>query len=569
MYAALKETLLQVFIAYLPAFSCQIYTMKPERISKAHYNIGFFSSLSVLLCMMLSFYYFKATVQPFDFRLIPYTLGILYGGYLMGSFIVGFYILVLIGFSFADYPVAMWSDALIYLTPFLFLYISKFRQAGTRKRVYIVMSFAVLGILLYFVYYVIALWNHTIIFDMEVLLFMTIFGAVFLGAAGLVVYFVESAREKAYLQQGYISVWRQYRQEAHKLHQVIDAPPLGVISVDANERITGINQMMLSMLFREDNMPQGNHLIGREYHSVIQTTRFWRGQELLVHRVLRGESLQSDVITVEDRTYLIRAASMKNQETGEIVGAVAMMHDITELVQLRAEMGNMERLSLVGQMAASITHEIRNPMAVVRGFIQLMKQKSPDHLDDYYKIVMEELDRANSIINDFLSLAQNRIVEKERIHLHDLINTISPLLQADANLRGQEIMLKLQECVPELLLNPKEIKQLLLNLARNAMEAMDEKGSLIIETRYEGQGVDLIVKDNGPGIPKATLDKLFEPFFTTKTKGTGLGLPLCLSIVERHNGTIRVESEEGQGTTFIVSFRTEDTLQTMLQPQAI
>lgn len=130
-------------------------------------------------------------------------------------------------------------------------------------------------------------------------------------------------------------------------------------------------------------------------------------------------------------------------------------------------------------------------------------------------------------------------------------------------------MLKLQECVPELLLNPKEIKQLLLNLARNAMEAMDEKGSLIIETRYEGQGVDLIVKDNGPGIPKATLDKLFEPFFTTKTKGTGLGLPLCLSIVERHNGTIRVESEEGQGTTFIVSFRTEDTLQTMLQPQAI
>lgn len=218
-------------------------------------------------------------------------------------------------------------------------------------------------------------------------------------------------------------------------------------------------------------------------------------------------------------------------------------------------MNHVERLSLVGQMAAGITHEIRNPMSVVRGFLQLMKEQSPSSLDHYYRIVMEELDRANCIINDFLSIAQNQVVNMERCSLHDIIKELTPLLWADANLRGQSIEVGLDEQVPSLFLNAKEIKQVILNLARNGMEAMDGKGQLTLQTKLTPSGVEMIVKDTGMGIPSALKEKLFEPFYTTKVQGTGLGLALCLSIVERHGGNITVESEEGSGTAVIVFFR--------------
>ncbi|MEC0153536.1 ATP-binding protein [Paenibacillus macerans] len=238
---------------------------------------------------------------------------------------------------------------------------------------------------------------------------------------------------------------------------------------------------------------------------------------------------------------------------------MAIVQDITELETLRMERGHVERLSLVGQMAAGITHELRNPMAVVRGFLQLMREKSPSNLDHYYRIVLDELDRANGIINDFLSLAQNRPMENELCDLHDIIMELTPLLWADANLRGQTIEVKLDEQVPALLLNGKEIKQLILNLARNAMEAMEGKGQLTMETRLADSGVELLVTDTGPGIPPSQQAKLFEPFYTTKEKGTGIGLALCLSIIERHRGKISVRSGEGEGTTFTVFFPFAET----------
>jgi signal transduction histidine kinase len=214
----------------------------------------------------------------------------------------------------------------------------------------------------------------------------------------------------------------------------------------------------------------------------------------------------------------------------------------------------MERLSLVGQMAASITHEIRNPMAVIRGFVQLLQERSPQSQHEYYRIIMEELDRTNQIINDFLSLAQNRELKMEFASLNASIQDIVPLLLADANLRGQSLKVNLCPELPGMMLNDREMKQMLLNLARNGMEAMGEKGVLSISTTYMDQEVSIHIRDEGVGIPQEKMKHLFEPFFTTKTRGTGLGLPLCLSIVERHRGKIEVQSAEGQGTVFIVTF---------------
>lgn len=557
MLDALKETLLQVFIAYLPALALQVYLMKPARIARAYVSVGVFSILSVFLCMLFSFYYLKEIAQPFDFRVIPYVIGILYGGYRLGGAIVLLYLLIQYGFNIAQYPMSFWADPLLYITPVLFLFMNRFCLANSHMRMYMVMNFSLVGMALYIFSYSVALWDQNIAFQSHVFLFMALFGLVLLITAIAVVFLVESVREKTHIQHGYTVVWRKYQQEAEKLRQVIDTTPLGVYAVDANARITNFNQQLLNILRAHGHEYEHEEVIGLDAAEFFSNLQLWEDNELYLFNALRGERVHNEVRVVDDRTYLVHGDAMRNQQTGEIVGAVGMMHDITELEHLRAEMGNMERLSLVGQMAASITHEIRNPMAVVRGFIQLMRQKNPGHMDDYYNIVMEELDRANGIINDFLSLAQNRIVEKEEIDLHHLLKQTEPLLWADANLRGQEVVLELDTYIPPLLLNPKEMKQMLFNLTRNAMEAMGEKGKLTISTQYveEQSIVELRVTDTGLGIPDVILEKLFEPFYTTKQKGTGLGLPLCLSIIEGHGGSIRVESKPNQGTTFIVTFK--------------
>jgi PAS domain S-box-containing protein len=337
--------------------------------------------------------------------------------------------------------------------------------------------------------------------------------------------------------------------ESGKLKAYLEYMPLAAAILDRQGNIIHINTTMLEYYrLRIPDLHKVN-AIGVHFSMFVESDRL---QEMVssFDKALQGER---DTRLYKSGPYVYMSSiSPIYESNGEISEALYVVQDMTELEMLRSEMGNVERLSLVGQMAAGITHEIRNPMAVVRGFLQLMREKSPVSLDHYYRIVMEELDRANGIINDFLSLAQNRIVEKEEGHLHSLVEELEPLLWADANLRGQSIELKLGDCVPNLYLNPKEIKQLILNLARNGMEAMDEKGVLTILTRSDGEYVEVEVRDTGQGIPAERIGKLFEPFFTTKAKGTGLGLSLCKRIVERHHGTISVHSVEGEGTSFII-----------------
>lgn len=370
--------------------------------------------------------------------------------------------------------------------------------------------------------------------------------SIFNGA--LLIYYLESMFNKLFPDRSY-----QSNSEKMLLKQIMDMVPLGMAVVDRRGNIRMLNEQL--MLNYKQTYPQvsGDELIGSSFYGLFEGAA---QQEYVYHRIdqaFQGIRSSGELVRSGTNIYSTGAFPLVHPRTRLIEGAVAIVHDITELEKLKSEFINVERLSLVGQMAASITHEIRNPMAVVRGFLQLMKEKSPDTLDHYYRIVMDELDRANGIISDFLSLAQNRIVEKEEYHIHDIIHELSPLLWADANLRGQSIDLKLGSNVPRLHLNSKEMKQLILNLCRNGMEAMDDKGILTIETRLAGEAVELCIIDTGLGIPKDKLERLFEPFFTTKSKGTGLGLALCMSIVQRHNGSISVQSEEGEGTVFTVS----------------
>ncbi len=228
-------------------------------------------------------------------------------------------------------------------------------------------------------------------------------------------------------------------------------------------------------------------------------------------------------------------------------------NDITELRRYQYEIARLDRLNLVGEMSAGIGHEIRNPMTTVRGFLQLLSGKDRFAQDkEYMNLMIEELDRANSIITEFLSLAKNKSVELKRQSLNQKVRTIFPLLFADAIKQDKIIEMQLGD-IPYIVIDKNEIKQLILNLVRNGLEAMLPGGMLFIKTFKDDYGVVLAVQDQGTGIAPEVLKKIGTPFFTTKDDGTGLGLAVCYSIAQRNNAKIDIETGS-TGTTFYVRF---------------
>lgn len=246
------------------------------------------------------------------------------------------------------------------------------------------------------------------------------------------------------------------------------------------------------------------------------------------------------------------AATEKIELSGKRCLLVAII-DITERKRFEKEMLRYEQLSLVGQMAAGIGHEIRNPMTTVRGFLQMLGAKQDlQAYQEYFSLMIDELDRANAIISEFLSLSRNRPVELQLQSLNAILSALAPLIEADAQNGEKSFYLRL-ESIPHLLLNDKEIRQIVLNLARNALEAMEPGGVLTLKTYMEEKEVILAVEDNGPGIPADVLTKIGTPFYTTKDQGTGLGLAVCYSIAARHQASMTVQSLPGR-TVFAVKF---------------
>lgn len=540
-----KDSLLQVLIAFLPVFMFLVWYSRREKTRHSHIFISVVCGLSMILSMQ-----FPIIEQGIvlDFRQNLVIIGSLYGGIPSASILLVLYGATKISQNPHQWEYLLFALYLFIFVPLLFSKISVFGRSvrSVRLKIIVVLCSVLFAIPLctcIFYFTDMSLAKH-----FQVILGIVIYGTISLAITLLSVHFIELAFERIEFQYQHYEVSKKYRNEMRRLQQFIDNTPLLVIISNKHGSITHVNDLTVKFLHPLDR----KEIVNMDISLLMQKFDFPNDSNL--QRVIQGEEKFTEILKVRDRTLYTIICPIKDMATDETAGLFFIGHDITELQSLKDEVGKIERLSLVGQMAASITHEIRNPMAVIRGFVQLLNERSSDDQQSYFRIVLEELDRVNAIINDFLSLAQNRIVPKEPSMLHEIINELLPLIWADANMRGQSIDLRLSEHMDSLEMNSKEIKQLILNLARNGMEAMNDKGVLRIETINFKDTVQLRVIDTGAGIPQDKLVHLFEPFYTTKTNGTGLGLPLCLSIVEGHNGKIHVESTVDVGTTFIISF---------------
>lgn len=239
---------------------------------------------------------------------------------------------------------------------------------------------------------------------------------------------------------------------------------------------------------------------------------------------------------------------------GELL-LLTMISDLTEHKQYEHELQRLSQLHLVGEVAAGIGHEVRNPMTTVRGFLQLMLMQGKNTLEPaYLQVMIEELDRANQIITEFLSLAKDHMVQLKRENLNDLIRKIKPLIEADASVTGKMITTHLTP-VDSIEMDSKQITQLILNFVRNALEATDDNGWIQLKTYMQDGCAVLVIEDNGPGIPPDVVEQIWKPFYTTKENGSGLGLAVCFSIANKHGATIDLSTGK-EGTAFYVRFKT-------------
>jgi len=242
-------------------------------------------------------------------------------------------------------------------------------------------------------------------------------------------------------------------------------------------------------------------------------------------------------------------------QEGRALAREGIFREITTRKNLEQMTVKLEKLNVVGQMAVSIAHEIRNPLTTVYGYLQFLKNKKEECVNykEQFAIMVEELNKANVIISEYLLLAHNKRVELKNSDLNKLINQVYPLLQVSTGRADIQVKLDLAD-IPNLLIDESEIRQLLINLLRNGVGAMSSGGTITIRTFLENDKAVLAITDQGSGIPANILENMGTPFLTTKEDGTGLGLPICYQIVSRHNAVMDVSSNV-DGTTFFIRFK--------------
>jgi len=254
-----------------------------------------------------------------------------------------------------------------------------------------------------------------------------------------------------------------------------------------------------------------------------------------------GGNPAAGILQVED----LSAAVQLEDEVRRLTQDADAMYGAENLLQ-------SEKLAAAGQLAAGIAHEIRNPLTSLKGFLQLLKSGSSSTAkrDAYLTIMLEELGRIEQILGELLVLSRPRAVQFAKTRIAHLIRHVVLLLQPQAVMRGVEIKVRPISETAYIYCDENQIKQVLINIVKNGIEAMEHGGTLSIEATADHDTAAIRIADQGTGIPPDKLDRLGSPFFTTKENGTGLGLTVCYRIMRNHGGRIEVDSRQGEGTTF-------------------
>ncbi len=328
---------------------------------------------------------------------------------------------------------------------------------------------------------------------------------------------------------------------------VIENIDEGVIITDSNQRILSVNPAFTQItgyqeyevFGKKPSIIQSGRHDQKFYEAMwskIEKTGRWQGE--IWNRRKNGEEFLEEIT-------ITRVAN----EKGEITHYVALFKDVTEKRITEELLHKSERLAVVGQLAAGMAHEIRNPLTSIKGFVQLISGQS-SQTEPYAKIILSELDRINHIVSELLVLARPQARNFNHFTLPELVKEVVVLFDTQAIMNNVQIVSFLEKSLPLVYGDRNQLKQVFINILKNAIEAMPLGGEVKVDI-VERDDTHLVVRfmDQGEGIAPEHLDKLGEPFYTTKEKGTGLGLMVSYNIIREHQGEINISSHPGKGTT--------------------
>ncbi|MBW2202159.1 MAG: PAS domain-containing protein [Deltaproteobacteria bacterium] len=374
-----------------------------------------------------------------------------------------------------------------------------------------------------------------------------IMAAIVLALGSGVIFFI-------FVIQNYYLVNKTLKQTQDYTRQVVANMANGLLSINMEGKIVSYNQLALELLgLQETEMQEINlkNLIDFEATGIHDTLTQC---ESVLDREIEYQRESGPIVPIA----LSVAPILEKPDT--CIGAVIVLRDLSEIKQLEEKVRRSQKLAAIGKLSAGVAHEIRNPLSSIRGFAQYLRHALADRPQEqeYAEIMVSEVDRINSVVNDLLTFARPMEPEPTPTDMMELIKHAVRLVQADAKSRDVSIRESISPDLRKISLDTKQMTQVLLNLLLNSLQEVAEGGSIEVGAELDASGtrLHLWVEDDGPGIPADTRQKIFDPFFTTREKGTGLGLAIVHKIVENHGGEIRIDSPlpgKSQGCRFTIT----------------
>ncbi|MEW6108340.1 MAG: PAS domain S-box protein [Nitrospirota bacterium] len=236
---------------------------------------------------------------------------------------------------------------------------------------------------------------------------------------------------------------------------------------------------------------------------------------------------------------------------GEFIGSVHVVRDVTELKNLREKLVSAEKMAALGEVAAKVAHEIRNPLVSVGGFATRLEKKLDGNLKEYAGIIVKEVERLEEILKEILGFVKEVRLAKEKVDINSLVDEVTTLMKSDIEDRGIALVKDFSK-LAEVFIDPNRVKEAIVNILSNAIQSITGSGSIHIKTYAKEEYAVVEIADTGRGISESDISFIFDPFFTTKSAGTGLGLAITNKIIQEHNGRIEVESKIDRGSIFRV-----------------